>query len=138
MSELAIDTHPFIKRLMENGFTEAQAETLADTQMAFFESRLATKDELHEVHFALKSDIADLRTDMQNEITAVNARIDSVNTRIDKLEAGINTRIDKLEARLDTRIDVLESQFKVMLLRSQIATGAAIVTILTFIDYITP
>ena len=102
MSELAIDTHRFIKRLMENGFTEAQAETLADTQMAFLESRLATKDEL-------RAEIA-----------------------------GVNTRIDKLEARLDTRIDALESQFKVMLLRSQIATGAAIVTILTFIDYITP
>ena len=102
MSELAIDTHRFIKRLMENGFTEAQADTLADTQMAFLESRLATKDEL-------RAEIA-----------------------------GVNTRIDKLEARLDTRIDALESQFKVMLLRSQIATGAAIVTILTFIDYITP
>lgn len=102
MSELAIDTHRFIKRLMENGFTEAQAETLADTQLAFLESRLATKDEL-------RAEIA-----------------------------GVNTRIDKLEARLDTRIDALESQFKVMLLRSQIATGAAIVTILTFIDYITP
>ena len=127
MSELAIDTHRFIKRLMENGFTEAQAETLADTQMAFLESRLATKDELREVHFALKSDIEALRTDMQNEIAAVHARIDSV-----------ITRIDKLETRLDTRIDALESQFKVMLLRSQIATGAAIVTILTFIDYITP
>ena len=113
MSELAIDTHRFIKRLMENGFTEAQAETLADTQMAFLESRLATKDELR-------------------------AEIASVNTRIDKVEASVNTRIDKLEARLDTRIDALESQFKVMLLRSQIATGAAIVTILTFIDYITP
>ena len=107
MSELAIDTHRFIKRLMENGFTEAQAETLADTQMAFLESRLATKDELR-------------------------AEIAGVNTRI------VNARIDKLEARLDTRIDALESQFKVMLLRSQIATGAAIVTILTFIDYITP
>ena len=131
MSELAIDTHRFIKRLMENGFTEAQAETLADTQMAFLESRLATKDELREVHFALKSDIEALRTDMQNEIAAVHARID-------KVEASVNTRIDKLEARLDTRIDALENQFKVILLRSQIATGAAIVTILTFIDYITP
>ncbi|MGC6534663.1 MAG: coiled-coil domain-containing protein [Parvibaculales bacterium] len=131
MSELAIDTHRFIKRLMENGFTEAKAETLADTQMAFLESRLATKDELREVHLALKSDIVALRTDMQNEIAAVHARID-------KVEASVNTRIHKLEARLDTRIDALESQFRVMLLRSQFATGAAIVTILTFIDYITP
>ena len=109
MSELAIDMHRFIKRLMENGFTEAQAETLADTQMAFLESRPATKDELR-------------------------AEIAGVNTRIDKVSA----RINKLESRLDTRNDALESQFKVMLLRSQIATGEAIVTILTFIDYITP
>lgn len=120
MSELAIDTHRFIKRLMENGFTEAQAETLADTQMAFLESRLATKDELREVHFALKSDIEACRTDLQNEIAAVD------------------TRIDKLDANMNARFAAQESQFKVMLLRSQVATGAAIITILTFIDYITP
>ena len=77
--------------------------------MAFLESRPATKDELR-------------------------AEIAGVNTRIDK----VNARINKLESRLDTRNDALESQFKVMLLRSQIATGEAIVTILTFIDYITP
>ena len=124
MGELAIDTHRFIKRLMENGFTEAQAETLADTQMAFLESRLATKDELREVHFALKSDIEACRTDLQNEIAAVNS--------------AVNPRIDKLEANMNARFAAQESQFKVMLLRSQIATGAAIVTILTFIDYITP
>ena len=98
MSELAIDTHRFVKRLMESGFSEAQAETLADTQMAFLESRLATKDELRE------------------EI------------------AGVNVRIDRVEAEIKR----LESQFKILLLRSQVATGAAIVTILTFIDYITP
>ena len=131
MSELAIDTHRFIKRLMENGFTEAQAETLADTQMAFLESRLATKDELREVHFALKSDIEACRTDLQNETAAVN-------TRIDKLDAGVNTRIDKLEANMNARFAAQESQFKVILSRSQVATGAAIITILTFIDYITP
>jgi uncharacterized coiled-coil protein SlyX len=120
MSELAIDTHRFIKKLMENGFTEAQAETLADTQMAFLESRLATKDEL----LATKNELS--------------AEIAAVHARIDKLEAHVDSRIDKLEANMNARFAAQESQFRVMLLRSQIATGAAIITILTFIDYITP
>ena len=86
MRELAIDTHRFIKRLMENGFTEAQAETLADTQMAFLESRLATKDEL------------------RAEIAGVNARIDNVNKHIDKLEAEIK----RLESQF--KVMLLRSQ----------------------------
>ena len=36
MSEaIAFDTHRYVKRPTENGFTEKQAETLADEQVAF-------------------------------------------------------------------------------------------------------
>ena len=120
MSELAIDTHRFVKRLMESGFTEPQAETLADAQMAFLESRLATKDELRGVKDELSDAISELRTELKTEI------------------AELRTEMRSEIAAMHARIDNLEHQFRGMLIRSQIALGAAIITILTFIDYLTP
>ena len=47
MSEaIAFDTHRYVKRLTENGFTEKQAETLADEQIALLNANLATKADL--------------------------------------------------------------------------------------------
>ena len=50
MSEaIAFDTHRFVKRLTESGFTEKQAETLADEHVALLNSNLATKADLASV-----------------------------------------------------------------------------------------
>ena len=50
MSEaIAFDTHRFVKRLSENGFTEQQAEVLADEQVQLLNSNLATKAALFQV-----------------------------------------------------------------------------------------
>ena len=47
MSEaIAFDTHRYVKRLMECGFTDKQAETLADGQIALLNANLATKADL--------------------------------------------------------------------------------------------
>ena len=43
---IAFDTHRFVKRLTESGFTEKQAETLADEHVALLNANLATKADL--------------------------------------------------------------------------------------------
>ena len=54
MSEaIAFDTHRYVKRLTESGFTEKQAETLAEEQVALLNANLATKADLA----ALKADL---------------------------------------------------------------------------------
>ncbi len=54
MSEaIAFDTHRFVKRLTKTGFTEAQAEALADEQVTLLNGNLATKQNLLE----LKADL---------------------------------------------------------------------------------
>ncbi len=54
MSEaIAFDTHRFVKRLVETGFTEVQAEVLADEQVNLLNGNLATKKDLLE----LKADL---------------------------------------------------------------------------------
>jgi hypothetical protein len=68
MSEaIAFDTHRFVKRLTESGFTEQQAETLADEQVALLNSNLATKIDIAEV----KAEIEALRQETKAAIAAV-------------------------------------------------------------------
>ncbi|MDE0172097.1 MAG: hypothetical protein OYH76_11835 [Defluviicoccus sp.] len=63
MSEaIAFDTHRFVKRLTESGFTERQAETLADEHIALLNANLATKTDIE----ALKVDIESLKVDIES------------------------------------------------------------------------
>ncbi len=50
---IAFDTHRYVKRLTEVGFSEKQAETLAEAQAALVNSNLATKNDIEKV----KSDL---------------------------------------------------------------------------------
>ena len=43
---IAFDTHRFVKRLTESGFTEKQAETLAEEHVALLNTNLATKADI--------------------------------------------------------------------------------------------
>lgn len=137
MTDLAIDTHRFVKQLMESGFTEAQAETLADAQMQLLASRMASKEDIRE----LKEDVSELHSRIDAFEANVDARFKaseaSMDARFTAFEASMDARFKASEASMDGKINALRSDFSVLLMRSQIATGAAIITILSFINYLT-
>ena len=65
MSEaIAFDTHRYVKSLTGCGFTETQAETLAEGQVALLNSNLATK-----------ADVEVLRQETKTEITSLKAEL---------------------------------------------------------------
>jgi len=65
MSEaIAFDTHRFVKRLTQTGFTEAQAEALADEQVALLNTNLATKRDLLGLRGDLELRLAKIKADM--------------------------------------------------------------------------
>ena len=57
---IAFDTHRFVKNLTASGFTEQQAEVLANEQVNLLNSNLATKVDIA----ALKVDITALKADI--------------------------------------------------------------------------
>ncbi len=61
---ITFDTHRFVKNLTANGFTEAQAEALAEEQVHLLNSNLVTKTDLEKV-----------RADLEVKIEAVKADI---------------------------------------------------------------
>ena len=66
---IAFDTHRFVKRLTESGFTEKQAETLAEEHVALLNANLATKADVAKV----EADIEALRQETKAAIMAVKA-----------------------------------------------------------------
>ena len=57
---IAFDTHRFVKRLTDCGFTEKQAETLADEHVALLNANLATKADIARVEARIEAVKADL------------------------------------------------------------------------------
>ena len=57
---IAFDTHRFVKRLTESGFTEKQAETLAEEHVALLNANLATKADIAEIKAQIEAVKADL------------------------------------------------------------------------------
>ena len=85
----AFDTLAFVKKLRGAGYTDAQAEALAEAQVEVFqrmlESTLATKDDINEVRAeinevraeikALKTEIGQVKTQLQSEIGQVKTQL---------------------------------------------------------------
>lgn len=65
MSEaIAFDTHRFVRRLTDGGFTEKQAETLADEYVALLNGNLATKTDLAKTAAQLEARIETVKADL--------------------------------------------------------------------------
>ena len=64
MSAIAFDTHTFVKRLIEAGMPETQAEVVARQKADLIEDRLATKDDLERLELRMKSEIESSKSDM--------------------------------------------------------------------------
>ena len=71
MKALAFDTLKYSKRLVEAGFTDRQAEALAEEQAALVTDQLATKQ-----------DIAEIKRDMKEMETRFDARLISLEHRL--------------------------------------------------------
>ena len=95
MSNLAFDTHKFVKNLTKTGMKADQAEVLAETYADLLNDRLATKDDIA----LLKKDIDTVRA----EITVVRKDMDSLEERLTgKMEAQ-EERLTNLIERTQTR-----------------------------------
>ncbi len=117
---IAFDTHRFVKRLTtEGGFTEQQAEILADEQVAMLNANLATKADIE----AIKADIEALRHETKTEIAKVEA---GLKAEIAKVEAGLKAEIAKVDKRIESvRADLLKWMFAGL-----IAQGSVVVALL--------
>ncbi len=83
MPMLAFDTHAHVKRLIEAGFTEAQAEAHTRSLLELLENRLVTKDDLT----ALES--------------RINARFDRIDSDRVLLGSRLTGHLDKVTSAVE-------------------------------------
>ncbi len=123
MSEaIAFDTHRFVKRLTESGFTEQQAETLAEEQVALLNTNLATKVDIETLRQETRADIAEVNAGVEALRQETRANIAEVNAGVEALRQ--ETRADIETLRQETRAKIAEVNAGMEALRQE--TRAAI------------
>ena len=115
---IAFDTHRFVKRLTGSGFTEQQAETLADEHVALLSANLATKADVARIEAGMEA----LRQETKADIAKVEAGMEA-------LRQETKAEIARVAASVETvKVDLLKWMFGAL-----IAQGGLIVALVKFL-----
>ena len=119
---IAFDSHRFVKRLTGSGFTEKQAETLAEEHVALLNANLATKADIAEV----KADMEALRLETNAGMEALRQETKAgMEALRQETTAGMEALRQETKATVATvKADLLKWMFGAM-----IAQGGLIVAL---------
>ena len=149
MSEaIAFDTHRFVKHLTENGFTEQQAEVLADEQVHLLNTNLATQADVAAIQreiVGVKRDIEVLRQETKTSIAGVQRDIEALRQETKTSIAGVQrdiealrlgTKADMEALRLGTKADMAEVKADLLkwMMGALIAQGGVVVALLKLLQ----
>ena len=131
---LAIDTHRFVKNLTKSGFTEAQAEALAEEQVRLFTSQLVTRDYFDTQMASLRSELmayidkklADQRAYIDKKLADQQAYVDK---RLNEQKAHSDKEMASLRAYIDTELAGLKHEMLKWLIGLMIAQAGLILAI---------
>ena len=120
---IAFDTHRFVRRLTDSGFTEKQAETLAEEYVSLLNSNLATKADIA----ATRADIAATRADIVKTAAELEARIEATKAELEARIEATNAELAKTEVRLEARIEAIKADLLKWMFGAMIAQGGLII-----------
>ena len=116
---IVFDTHKFVRNLTASGFTERQAEALANEQVQLLNANLATK-----------ADIANVQADLEAKIANVQA---SLEARITNVQANLEVKIANVQADLEAKIANGQSNLLKWMFAALVAQSGIIVTFITLL-----
>ena len=136
MSAIAFDTLKFAKRLKEAGFTEQQAEALADAEAKFIEQNLATKRDIADIKRDIadvKRDIKELEVTLRNEIKQLDVTLRNELKQLDVTLRGeikqLDVKIEQIRSDLARDLKDLEYRMTIKLGTMMVVAVAAMVTL---------
>ena len=91
--KIEFDTHRFVKNLTASGFTEKQAEALADEQARLLARNLATKVDLEKFSNSFKAELERFNASLNGELEKFNAdlgvRIETVKSDLERFKSDV-------------------------------------------------
>ncbi len=115
---IAFDTHRFVKRLTRNGFTEAQAEALADEQVALLNGNLATKESLLRLEAITKESLLRLEAATEESLLQLKAATErnilELKRDIEELKGAQKQQLAELEGKLDRELGKVKADILVL------------------------
>ncbi len=137
MSEaIAFDTHKFVKHLTQSGFTEKQAEALANEHVSLLNSNLATKADIATIQkeMATQKDVASIHKDiasLQKDVAALQKEMVDVRKEIVAMQKEMATRkdIEILRQEIQVYIATVKSDLLKWMFAALIAQGGLIVAL---------
>ncbi len=124
MSEaIAFDTHRFVKRLTQMGFTEAQAEALADEQVSLLNSNLSTKQDLAELKGDLERQMAELKGDLERQMAELKGDLER---QMAELKGDLERQMAELKGDLEQQMTELKNDLLKWMIGAMIAQTGVI------------
>jgi chromosome segregation ATPase len=112
----AFDTLAFAKKLRGAGYTELQAEALAEAQVEVFrqmlESTLATKEDIKDLKSEIghvRDEIAQVKTELHGEIAQLRGEIGQVKTELHGEIAQLRGEIGQVKTELHGEIVLVKT-----------------------------
>ena len=103
MSNLAFDTHKFVRDLTKANMPEPQAEALAQHYANLLSDRLATKDDLK----IFKTDLVSGQKELRNELTVGQSELKN---EIAAVRTEMKSEIDSLRKEMKSEIAALRKE----------------------------
>ena len=108
MTNVAFDTHRYVKRLTAAGMPENQAEVIADEQRSLIEYQLATKHDIKELEAAIKA----LEVNTRQKFKELEAAIKEQQVAIKTLETNTQRDLKALDTNNQQKFKELEVAIK--------------------------
>ncbi len=133
MTQAAIpfDTHRFVRNLVASGFTEKQAEALADEQINLLNSNLATKADIETLRMSTESSMEALRLSTESSVETLRL---STESSVETLRLSTESSMEAL--RLSTEAKIERAKFETLkwLFSAIIAQSALIIGLTVTLD----
>ena len=120
---IVFDSHRFVRNLTASGFTERQAEALANEQVQLLNGNLATKTDLTSVQTNLEAKLTGVKTDLASVQTNLEAKLAGVKADLEAKLAGV-------KADLEVKIANVQTNMLKWMFAALIAQASVVVTLI--------
>ena len=132
------DTHRFVKNLTANGFTEAQAEVLAEEQVHLLNSNLVTKADLEKLRGDLEVKLGTLKGDLEVKLGNVKGDLEvklgtvqaDLEVKLGKVKADLEVKLGNVQADLEVKIETVKADILKWMVTALIAQTGLIVALI--------